>query len=107
MKVRMILTTIVLTVVLMGSVASSAQAKPPFKWSSMDVYTFINYWSDWAETRGYRWPALYAACLQTSAARVYRSYYRYISDNGPNSSRWITLPRTGYCISNYGQKWWE
>ncbi len=90
------------------SVSPASAARPQYNyiWPASEKWAFIDHWSNWATGKGYRWPNLYADCLQKSASSFWPSYVSMMRP-GANYQAWLNSPSVAHCILVDGKKIWE
>ena len=105
--IRLVVLALLCLGVATSAVATSASpasaASTGYRWSSDEKWAFVDSWADWATLKGYRYPNLYADCLQKSAAVMYPSYTAFMRD--ASSPRWSKSTAVMHCILVDGQKW--
>jgi hypothetical protein len=86
--------------------ASAASSTSSYTWPSSEKWAFIDDWADNLDY-GYRWPNLYAGCLQKAAAKMYPSYAAMIRANDASFNRYVKSAAVGHCMAVYGDKYWD
>ena len=89
--------------------AASASAQPAagYRWPTDEKWAFIGDYTDSIEYDGYRYPNLYAECLQKAAAKMFRSYSAWVNAPDRVFGRWVKSPAVGHCMLVYGKKYWD
>lgn len=99
-RIIIVLAVLASAAAVFTATASAYTWKPSEKWAFID-----NHVEDFEIT--YKWPNLYAECLQKSAAKSFRSYPAYLNAPDRAFMRWARSDATMHCMLVYGKKWYD
>jgi len=98
---------LMLAVVAALMISATASAKSSFNWNADDKFAMVDDWSKMNREDGYRYPTLYADCLQKATAKVFPTYQAFIFAKEAVAGRFLRSVPVRNCIIRYGQKYGE
>lgn len=86
--------------------ATATAASSSYRWKTDEKWAFIDDYADSFEYE-YRYPNLYADCLQKAATKMYPSYAAMIRASSASFNRYLKSAAVGHCIVVYGDRYWD